>query len=790
MGKRSLQASETGRAKARKAFKRKAWTQEYLAGVVGVETRQPIWKFFTGKPVDRHIFIEICFQLGLEWQEIAEVPGEDLLKSKAGEKESLSDIEDLLKAARSQHSAKIQVQCGTMRLLDIPRPINLEDIYINVNILDGIVGERWLDISDLQDLNLDPFDRVKSELDGQENIPALEAVITYPKLMIFGKPGSGKTTFLQHVALQCSQGALHPDRLPIFIKLKNFAEQARESGDFSLFHWIEGELNNSQITSEKVKRLIEGGKLLILLDGLDEVRDKESGKILKSIGCFSENFYKNNLILTSRIAANQCRFEGFTDLQLADFNKIQIEAFVGKWFAAACSHSRSEGLAKASQFLEKLRLPENRSIRELAVTPLLLHLTCLVFQTKANFPTKRTELYKQGLDILLVRWDKARGIQRDEMYGELSLPHKLKLLAQIAAKNFENGRYFIEQSTLQQQIEEYLRSRTGTSADPEVLQVESEAVLKSIEVQHGLLVERARGIYSFSHLTFQEYLTARKYAFNPEPQALEENLNELASHLSDPGWHEVFGLTAGMLGNADELLRLMKRQADAIAAADEQLQQFLAWVNRKSVSVRHSGKKAAVRAFYLTLELKGDLGLDRHLMLPAFAELILTRNLAPQQSLDLALSRLLARSASTGSDPSAEQILALGLAFPGDRLLACDPDLKRALQPLQVQLLDAVRSGDNLQNWWNAWGQTWVEALRAAIVEHRDIGRNWQFSDLQRQLLQRYCEASQFLIDFLHSDLTVTPRVREEIWETLFLPIAEMNRPMECQTLPLKKIAV
>jgi predicted NACHT family NTPase len=36
-------------------------------------------------------------------------------------------------------------------------------------------------------------------------------------------------------------------------------------------------------------------------------------------------------------------------------------------------------------------------------------------------------------------------------------------------------------------------------------------ILKSIEAQHGLLVERSRGIYSFSHLTFHEYFTARQF---------------------------------------------------------------------------------------------------------------------------------------------------------------------------------------------------------------------------------------------------------------------------------------
>jgi acetate kinase len=37
---------------------------------VGVKTRQPIWRFFAGKPVERYTFFEICARLDLDWQEI------------------------------------------------------------------------------------------------------------------------------------------------------------------------------------------------------------------------------------------------------------------------------------------------------------------------------------------------------------------------------------------------------------------------------------------------------------------------------------------------------------------------------------------------------------------------------------------------------------------------------------------------------------------------------------------------------------------------------------------------
>lgn len=74
MARRSLKASTLGIEKAKRAFQVREWTQEYLASEVGLETRQPIWKFFTGKPIERQSFMEICFQLGLDWQEIAERP--------------------------------------------------------------------------------------------------------------------------------------------------------------------------------------------------------------------------------------------------------------------------------------------------------------------------------------------------------------------------------------------------------------------------------------------------------------------------------------------------------------------------------------------------------------------------------------------------------------------------------------------------------------------------------------------------------------------------------------------
>ena len=74
MAKRSLQVSTAGIQQAKRAFVLKGWTQENLAGEVNLKTRQPIWRFFTGQPVDRQTFLAVCSVLDLDWREIADHP--------------------------------------------------------------------------------------------------------------------------------------------------------------------------------------------------------------------------------------------------------------------------------------------------------------------------------------------------------------------------------------------------------------------------------------------------------------------------------------------------------------------------------------------------------------------------------------------------------------------------------------------------------------------------------------------------------------------------------------------
>jgi predicted NACHT family NTPase len=95
-------------------------------------------------------------------------------------------------------------------------PIGLSDIYTEVNILEKILGRRQLKIAQLlEGCNREDFDHFGLGRVTEKRVPGLKAVEQYSKLMILGKPGAGKTTFLKRVATQCNQGKFLANYVPM-----------------------------------------------------------------------------------------------------------------------------------------------------------------------------------------------------------------------------------------------------------------------------------------------------------------------------------------------------------------------------------------------------------------------------------------------------------------------------------------------------------------------------------------------------------------------------------------------
>ncbi|MEG3920959.1 NACHT domain-containing NTPase [Microcoleus sp. T3_A4] len=751
----------------------RTWTE---AGPYADGLSLPTWRrFLRGQePIKANAFKAFCTVLQLNWEEIVDRPPPENPQPRN------LDIDSLVQEIRQKCHTKIQQLYSKMQLLDIAQPVDVSNLYVEVNILEEITSWQPGEIRDLlRDFNpdADNFNRLGLGKVCQKRVPGLDAVKSHSKLMVLGKPGSGKTTFLKHIAIQCDRAKFEANKIPIFIPLKTFAEIP----NLDLLEYISDEFASCGVEGRsQTEFILSQGRGLILLDGLDEVPESDSDAVVRQIRQFVQKYYNNQFIITCRIAAAKYRFhdEAFTCVEVADFTCDQTAAFASNWFVAF-SQNMEAGKALASQFVEKLKLQKNQPIRELAVTPILLNLTCLVFQAKADFPSNRAKLYEEGMEIMLRKWDETRGIQRDEVYRDLNFSRKQHLLAFVAAITFEHGDYFFEKNTVQQLIADYLANLPDATTDRVQLEMDSEVVLKAIEAQHGLLVERARGIYSFSHLTFQEYLTATEIVHNSAPQAL----GKLVSHLTEKRWREVLLLAVGMLQKADDLLLLIKQQVDGLIAKDEQLQQFLLWVNQKSLSVDFPYKPAAVRFFYFSLLPCLKLALNRHperFLDPAlYLAVKHTFDPAVEFTLDLVLDLAILPVLDGAIDP------ALSLAHDILLVPLVEPELMQALQKLKKQLPHPDGDKEIFREWWQANGQVWTRELRQIIISYRNIGHDWQFSKQQKSLLRKYYDANKLLVYCLNSGCNVSPAVRQEIEETLLLPIANIQKTRDKCDRPL-----
>ena len=655
-----------------------------------------------------------------------------------------TDIEQLVKQLRDRSRQVIQERCATMRVLDMSHPINLEDIYTGTDVLEKITSRRRLGIAELL-ATYHESDRLGMSAIDESRVSSIEALTRYHKLMLLGKPGAGKTTLLKYTALKCSQGDIFNELVPIFVILRQYA-----SSELRILDYISQDFRAHNISDElTVKQLLQRGRAILFLDGLDEVRENDLHRVLEDLRSFSEQYYNNRFVITSRLGAQEYVFEKFTEVEVANFQPLQISSFAQRWFSGNSRH--------IEMFLRKVE--DNRPIQELATNPLLLTLLCLVFDEYGDFPTNRSELYREGLDVLLKKWDAKRNIERHQIYKNLSMQRKEDLLAQVACTTFYQGDYFFRQVDLERYITDYIRNLPKANTDDDLLQLDSESIVKAIESQHGLFVERAKGIYSFSHLTFHEYLATREIVYNGS----QATLVLLANKITDRRWHDVLRLAVGMMRSADELLQLMKAECDRLIADDQQLQNFLEWVKQKAASAPVSDRIQSVRAFYLTLGRAIAQSAALNLANVLARILVLDLDLHQNQNLNLDLAFDLARAVETkdGEDLGLDLELDLSLALEYAQEMS-EPLLSEALAELTNTCPD---DADSDVKW-----QSWTDNLRQQAIAYRDIGQVWNFTANQLESLRQYCQANRLLVECLESDCYVHQSVRNAIEASLLLP--------------------
>ena len=172
-------------------------------------------------------------------------------------------------------------------------------------------------------------------------------------------------------------------------------------------------------------------------------------------------------------------------------------------------------------------------------------------------PDRRVELYKEAVDVLLGNWEEAKQVGEIPILesGPFDAGDKRLVLQNIALAMHEGRKKEFSAEELKRHLEEAFSEFV---ADQREVRRAARRFTRAIEERAGLLAARGEGAYSFSHLTFQEYLAALAVAEK------ETYVSYTLGRVPDRWWREVILLEAGHLSTQGKsrATRLIRAIAD------------------------------------------------------------------------------------------------------------------------------------------------------------------------------------------------------------------------------------
>jgi hypothetical protein len=473
-----------------------------------------------------------------------------------------SDTDPRVTDALAAYRQYIENECGYIQLDGLPA--------------DSDVGSRRLRLENLfVPLHLDV-----REISGEEEIEkerqSVGAVVTeHPRLAILSAPGGGKSTLIKRLAVAYGNPSRRaqvsdelPDRnwLPLFFRCRELRGLAR--GSFlELLDTVsqrEPVRQHGAVFRAYVDRALLAGRVLLLVDGLDEISDPgDRAAFVCTLRAALQAYPGVAIVIASReagfrhVAAHLAPV--CTSATVSSFNPDDIQRLSLAWHREVVGDT--EKVRDDAKQLAGTIMRDDR-ILSLAINPLLLTTLLLVKRWVGSLPTRRAVLYGKAVEVLLMTWN-TEG--HDPIPEEEALPQ----LCYVASTMMLDGVQKVSRprlAALLQEARDSLPTELGYAkgtVDEFIHRVEDRSSLLMMtghDVEDGLLVE----FFEFRHLTFQEFLTARA-AVHGWHRGRKENDNlgsVLGPHLDKEEWRQVFPLAAVLGGKGTEaLIQLLTAKA-------------------------------------------------------------------------------------------------------------------------------------------------------------------------------------------------------------------------------------
>ncbi|WP_420115672.1 NACHT domain-containing protein [Micromonospora sp.] len=435
--------------------------------------------------------------------------------------------------------------------------------------------------------------RFAAETEQPASQPVLDAARDAAQLLVLGDPGTGKTTLLRYLALTHARALIAGEQVrgrgalfPIYLRIGEYARQGFP--ELGIGEFLSGQLRRAECTlpglTDLLRRQLDAGRCLVLLDGLDEIASAELRRgVVTAVANFVTAHARqgNRFVVTSRIAGYQAAPlpEPFRAVRLQDMDDPTITRFLDV-YCREVERAETPGRSAEATRLAGARettaieqaLTTNAGVRRLAANPLLLTALVLVHRASGRLPHRRVEAYVEVCNALGRTWRSAQGVAEADLPDERILTRWLTELGWWMHEHRPEGA--ATRLELLDVLGPLWATHQGTEWNRRMLEaadpLRTDAGLGVLDfvdkadTHTGLLVERAPGRYGFAHLTFEEYYAGRALAFRG---SATDRISEIRRRLHDPRYEEPILLALGLI-STDYVEQIDEVVAKAIYPAE------------------------------------------------------------------------------------------------------------------------------------------------------------------------------------------------------------------------------
>lgn len=353
MAERSLRASASGIEKAKLVLKRRSLTQKAFGEELGIAW-STINKFFNGKPIYRTIFLEICHQLSLDWQEIV----------------GIKDIKN--------------DETPSQLLADVRRYASIAREALNPRILQ----------------------RIERKIVREKYIPAIQRGVSniQPRIVpIIAPAGYGKSTILGNIYDELIKAEVSWVALVLCNSFNIESTPSAEKLAFTLGETASGKQLSIAQLAANLK--VECGRGVLLIDTLDLVLNRHLATAFTTV--------MRQLIDAGATVVFTCRDHEYNDFlepprekmaaisetidryNVPTFDRAEIREATATFFHKSRKTTLEIGYSFADRILSLSA--DSRPLQEITCNPLLLALLCDLFAKDGNVPADLTvsKLYQR-----------------------------------------------------------------------------------------------------------------------------------------------------------------------------------------------------------------------------------------------------------------------------------------------------------------------------------------------------------------------------------------------------------